>query len=166
MSDGGLGAAGRGADGGSGRDGLGAAGRVARVGCDLLRSSRLAALAADEGCADDAFVRACFSPEERRELAGLANAPAREHFLATGFALKEAAYKCLRLDDDGVAAIEAALGRRVTLADLRVVRAHDWPELAVAPDLARALGIASCDVSLSHDDGLVSAVAQMELVPR
>ena len=157
-----LGAAGA-ARGGAGAGGAGLR-PVRRVGCDLLRSERLSALAARDDCAEDPFVRSCFSPEERRELAGLAGPAARGHFLATGFALKEAAYKCLRLDDDGVAALEARLGRRVTLADLRVVRTRDWPELLVASALAGALGVSACDVSLSHDEGLVVAVAQMELV--
>lgn len=143
--------------------GDGAVRRERRVGCDLLRASRLSSLAAEPGCADDPFVRACFSVEERRELAALCGAAEREHFLATGFALKEAAYKCLRLDDDAVRALEGAVGRRVTLADLRVVRTRDWPELAVASDVARELGVVSCDVSLAHDDGLVLATAQMEL---
>lgn len=134
-----------------------------RVGCDLLRAERLAPLATHDDCANDPFVRACFAPEERAELAALGDAPAREHLLATGFALKEAAYKCLRLDDEGVRALEQTLGRRVSLADLRVVRTHDWPELTVTPDVACELGIVSCDVSLSHDGGLVLAVAQMQL---
>ena len=133
-----------------------------RVGVDLLREQRLDALCAYEELLDDPFVRATLSERERSDLA-VTNRDRRVHFLATRLALKEAAYKCLHLDDEDVQALQARLGRRPTLSDLEVTQERDWPELTVAPDLARALGVTACEVSLSYDDGLVVAVAMMEL---
>ena len=73
-------------------------------------------------------------------------------------------FKCLHLDDDRVQELEAKLSRRITFADLVVVRDRAWPAVAIAADLSQALGVKSVSLSLSNEDGLIFATALVEWV--
>lgn len=128
------------------------------IGCDVMRESRIdwSSLTGD-----DPFVRSNFSSEEWSATCASSD-PA--HARAASFAAKEAVFKCLHLDDDRVQELEAKLSRRITFADLVVVRDRAWPAVAIAADLSQALGVKSVSLSLSNEDGLIFATALVEWV--
>lgn len=128
-----------------------------RIGCDLMRPTRFtnACLALD-----DPFMLATFSRAEI--VAARATADPAATF-AKMFALKEAVFKCLHLDDAALIDLETRLGRRVTFADLQIDLRQDWPAVTFPKDIAEALAIEACDLSLSYEDDYILASAIMSL---
>lgn len=126
------------------------------IGCDIMAIDRVdwAGLQAD-----DPFVKATFSAGEWRRAQVSEDS---SHVLAEAFAVKEAVFKSLHLDDDAIVRIERELDRRSRFCDIEVVYEHAWPEVKVPSDLACCLGLERVSISLSFDAGIVFATALAE----
>lgn len=124
---------------------------IVGVGLDLVEIRRVAALVERHGAR--ALAR-LFTPDERRYAEARAE-PARH--LAARFAAKEAGYKALSA---------AAGARAIGWRDIEVATATDGrPALRLhgaAAEAARALGVAHCWVSLTHDTHTAAAVVVLE----
>lgn len=126
---------------------------VIGIGTDVLRPPRLAASSLEPG---DAFFERAFTPAEREQAAGRADA---HEYLAGRFAAKEAAYKAI-----------AECGKEFHPGDFEILDdANGHPHATLrgrtAEEVERAWGPGvAVLVSISHEDDLTSAfaLAQME----
>jgi holo-[acyl-carrier protein] synthase len=122
-----------------------------RVGIDLARRQDVEAALAAHG---ERYLARVFTAREVRDCTTEHGVDPQR--LAARFAAKEAALKVLRPDGDAV-----------PWRDVEVVRAPGgWVELELhgaAAALATSAGIADLAVSLTHEDGLASAVVVAEL---
>ena len=124
-----------------------------RIGCDLMRVGRLADEMLD---ASDPFVRSTFTDTE---ISAATESPDRRMYYAKVFSIKESVYKTLRIDDDRRADLERMLGRPLSFRDIHVDCSRDWPAASLSDDLSEALGVVSCDISVSYDGDLVMSTA-------
>ncbi|MDF3000359.1 MAG: holo-acyl-carrier-protein synthase [Bacillota bacterium] len=118
---------------------------IAGIGVDIITMSRLNQSLAFE----DPFVCRTFTEGELAE-ARRSRDPAR--FLTSRFACKEAVFKCLKINSNGV---------RLKEIEIRTSEIG-YPTVALRGNLkkyAEERGIVSIEVSLSHEDEYVAAFA-------
>lgn len=127
--------------------------RIAGIGVDVVEVGRIRALHEKQG---DHFLETCFTPDE----AAYAQRKARaEESLAARFAAKEAVMKAL---GSGWAEGVSFRGIEVTVAESGApsIRLHGG-----AADYAKARGIGTIHLSLSHTSELAIAYAIAEYAP-
>lgn len=119
-----------------------------RIGTDILRVSRISTILEKF----PRFATVVYTPNELK-LAESFSQSRRDQFLAGRFAIKEAVVKALRL----------GIGDGSVLRQIEALPAEDGsPDVLLHGEVleaARHIGLHTCQVSLSHDSGLVVAYA-------